>query len=61
MSTVKKTLRQNKMAVLLTIIYIISLIPILMASVYDYPQADDWTYSWRTHLAWVDTRSLLEV
>ena len=35
MSTVKKTLRQNKMAVLLTIIYIISLIPILMASVYD--------------------------
>ena len=61
MVAVKKRILQNKMAVLLTIIYVISLIPIFMASVYAYPQADDWTYSWRTHLAWTDTHSLLEV
>ena len=29
--------------------------------IYAFPQADDWSYSWRTHLAWVDTHSLLEV
>ena len=61
MQLLKKTLLQNKMAVLLTAIYLLSLLPIFMASVYDYPQADDWTYSWRTHLAWTDTHSLLEV
>ena len=61
MELLKKTFLQNKMAVLLTAIYLLSLLPIFMASVYDYPQADDWTYSWRTHLAWTDTHSLLEV
>ena len=61
MAEMRKKILQNKMAVLLTAIYLISLIPILMASVYDYPQADDWTYSWRTHVAWEDTHSMLEV
>ena len=61
MYAMKKKILQNKMAVLLTAVYIISLIPILMASVYAYPQADDWTYSWRTHVAWEDTHSLLAV
>ncbi len=61
MAGINKKIYQNRMAILLTIIYIFSLIPILMAAVYDYPQADDWTYSWRTHLAWKDTHSLLEV
>ena len=43
------------------IVYAVSLIPIFAASVYAFPQADDWSYSWRTHLAWVDTHSLLAV
>ncbi len=59
--TIIKKVRHNRTAVILASIYIISLIPIFMASIYDYPQADDWTYSWRTHLAWADTHSLLEV
>lgn len=61
MAAVKKKILQNKMALLLTIMYGISLIPIFMASVYDYPQSDDWTYSWRTHVAWEDTHSILAV
>lgn len=61
METVKGWIRQNKMAALLIVIYGLSLIPLFMASVYAYPQADDWTYSWRTHAAWEDSHSLLEV
>ena len=61
MAVIKRKILQNRMAVLLTVIYIISLVPIFMVSVYDYPQADDWTYSWRTHVAWEDTHSLFEV
>ena len=49
------------LAVLSILGYIVSLIPIYAASVYAFPQADDWSYSYHTRLAWVDTHSFLEV
>lgn len=61
MSVWKKIIMQNKIAFLLTAVYVISLIPIFAGSFYAYPQSDDWTYSWRAHLAWEDTHSLIEV
>lgn len=42
-------------------VYICSLIPILCISIYNYPQADDWGYSYLTHWAWIDTHSLFQV
>lgn len=61
MSALKKILSLKWIAVCAVIVYAVSLIPIFAASVYAFPQADDWSYSWRTHLAWVDTHSLPEV
>ena len=54
-------LSQNKLAVILSTIYLVSLIPVLMCSVYAYPQADDWSYSYRVHLAWEKAHSLIAV
>ena len=61
MSALKKFLSLKWIAVCAVIVYAVSLIPIFAASVYAFPQADDWSYSWRTHLAWLDTHSLPEV
>lgn len=61
MNGLKKVLLLKWIAVGAVIVYAVSLIPIFAASVYAFPQADDWSYSWRTHLAWVDTHSLTEV
>lgn len=61
MSALKKILSLKWIAAWSVVIYIVSLVPIFAASVYAFPQADDWSYSWRTHLAWVDTHSLVEV
>ena len=62
MNKIIKNLFQLKwIAVLSVIIYFVSLIPIFAASIYAFPQADDWSYSWQTRLAWVDTHSLMEV
>ena len=61
MSALKKILSLKWIAVCAVIVYAVSLIPIFAASVYAFPQADDWSYSWRTHLAWADTHSLPEV
>ena len=41
--------------------FIISLLPILWVSQYVYPQADDFGFGLKTHLAWVDTHSLWQV
>lgn len=61
MNAIKKLLSLKWIAVCSVIVYVSSLIPVFAASVYAFPQADDWSYSWRTRLAWVDTHSLLEV
>lgn len=61
MKEMKSRFLQNKSAVILTGIYFISLIPVFMCSVYAYPQADDWSYSYRVHLAWKEAHSLIAV
>lgn len=61
MNALKKFLSLKWIAAWSVVVYGLSLIPIFAASVYAFPQADDWSYSWRTHLAWVDTHSLVEV
>lgn len=61
MNGLKKVLSLKWIAVWSVIVYAVSLIPIFAASVYAFPQADDWSYSWRTRLAWMDTHSLTEV
>ena len=61
MNALKKLLSLKMIAVLSAIAYIFSLLPVFAASVYAYPQADDWSYSWHTRLAWVDNHSILEV
>ncbi|WP_455615412.1 DUF6056 family protein [Eisenbergiella sp.] len=53
--------KRNKLTILLTAVYILSLMPVFLCSIYAYPQADDWTYSYRVHLAWEDTHSLTQV
>lgn len=61
MNGLKKVLSLKWIALWSVIVYAVSLIPIFAASVYTFPQADDWSYSWRTHVAWMDTHSLPEV
>lgn len=61
MNGLKKVLSLKWIAVWSVMVYAVSLIPIFAASVYAFPQADDWSYSWRTRLAWMDTHSLTEV
>ena len=41
--------------------FVLSLLPILWVSQYVYPQADDFGFGLRTHLAWMDTHSFVQV
>ena len=61
MNRIKGAIARNRMAFFLTVLYILSLVPVLMVSIYAYPQADDWDYSHRVHLAWIHTHSLAAV
>ena len=58
---IKNLFRLKWIAVLSVIVYLVSLIPIFAASVYAFPQADDWSYSWQARVAWANTHSLPEV
>ena len=62
----KKNLHLEKInikyfAFLIAGFYLCSLIPILCVSIYDYPQADDWGYSYLSYWAWNDTHSFIQV
>lgn len=61
MKAMKKLFCIRTLAVLAVLGYIVSLFPVFAASIYAFPQADDWSYSYHTRLAWVDTHSILEV
>lgn len=61
MNAIKKLFHIRTLAILSVLGYIFSLFPIFAASIYAFPQADDWSYSYHTRLAWVDTHSFLEV
>lgn len=45
----------------LVAVLFISMIPILYAAQYAYPQADDYSFGYHCHIAWVDTHSLFQV
>lgn len=56
-----KELMCKKPYIVVLVIYIISILPILYLGRYDYPQADDFCFSDKTHNAWVSTHSFIEV
>lgn len=55
---VRKIITPKILAYFLTVIYIISLIPIIMISGYNYPSADDYTNGYRGYLTWNETHSI---
>lgn len=46
-------------ALVLTAVFLLSLIPILGIAVYDHPCADDFSYGWMARRAWVESGSFL--
>ncbi|MFI3212518.1 MAG: hypothetical protein R3Y24_04170 [Eubacteriales bacterium] len=46
---------------IMIVVFIVSLLPLLLLARYCFPQADDYTFSARTHMAWISTGSLWEV
>ncbi len=56
MKRIKKQFNKKIFALLAS--YIVLLIPIIIAGIYDFPQGDDWSYSWQPHLAYVHTGSV---
>lgn len=51
----------KKCGIILLIIYAVSLIPILMVGRYAFPQADDYSFGYHCHQAWVDSHSIMAV
>ncbi len=60
-SQIQKLLTPKGTAVLLTICYIISLIPLLWIAKYNYPSADDYTNGSRCYHVWEAGHSLIKV
>jgi hypothetical protein len=59
---VKNYIRQcnlKKLSLVLTVLYLVSLIPLLILSWYNYPAADDFSMALETHLKYVQTGSML--
>ncbi len=57
----KKYSCETKMAALLILCFVLSLIPVLMMGVYDHPSADDYGYSAYCHVTWEKTHSVFRV
>ena len=51
----------KRLTLFLGIVYILSLIPLAIISVYNYPSADDFTNTYETHQAWLQTKSVFAV
>lgn len=56
-----KIFTPKNMAILLTLVYAISLIPLLLISQYNYPSADDYSIGSECHQIWMSTHSLFAV
>ncbi len=54
----KKYSWETKIAALLVLCFVLSLIPVLGVGVYDYPSADDYGYSAYCHIEWGKTHSV---
>lgn len=57
----RKAFTPKNMAVLLTVVYAVSLIPLLMIARYNYPSADDYSIGSECHRLWETSHSLLAV
>ena len=53
-----KLLTPKKLAIFSTIVYVLSLIPLLWIAWYNYPSADDYSIGSNCHRIWVETHSL---
>ena len=51
----------KNIAIILTIIYVLSLVPLLMLAGYDYPCADDYTFGSRCRFIWEETHSVWQL
>lgn len=49
---IQKLLTPKRIAVLLTVVYVVSLVPLLWIAKYNYPSADDYTNGSRCHQIW---------
>lgn len=58
---IKKCSWETKIAALLVLCFVLSIIPILGVGVYDYPSADDYGYSAYCHIVWEKTHSVFRV
>lgn len=56
-----KNLKTKHVAIVLSMAFFISLIPILALGIYDYPCADDFSYAAATRQVWLSTRSVWQV
>ncbi len=61
MTKLQKWLTPKTMAILLTVVYAVSLIPLLWIGWYNYPSADDYSIGSDCHQAWVNTHNLFAV
>lgn len=52
---------ESKISILLTALFIAGLIPIFLLGRYDYPSADDYGFSAYSHVAWMQSHSVLQV
>lgn len=51
----------KRLSLFLGVVYILSLIPLAIISVYNYPSADDFTNTYETHQIWLQTKSVFAV
>ncbi len=58
---IKKWVTPKRVAVMLTAVYVASLIPLLWIAWYNYPSADDYSIGSQSHQAWVGSHSLFRV
>ena len=58
---VQKWITPRTTAVLLTLIYVISLIPLLWIAWYNYPSADDYSIGSQCHQVWISSHSVIQV
>lgn len=56
----KKAEIVSKMSILITIVYGVSLIPVLVMGMYNYPSADDYGFGAYSHIAWHNTHNIFQ-
>lgn len=52
---------ESKISILLVALFIAGLIPIFLLGRYDYPSADDYGFSAYSHIAWMQSHSVIQV